>query len=119
MYVVLDSTRYPATDFHANFTRQHYARFYKELVDFRLKYYGVDSMLGKTCVNPSTYKDLYPLFIFDVSKQSERLNQGVVDITVKTEFGENVPVDTDAYALVISDRVLKFQSDGKKMNVVF
>lgn len=119
MYVVLNSARYPATDFHANFTRQHYARFYKELVDFRFKYYGVDSMLGNTCVHPSTYKDLFPLFVFDVSKQSERLNRGVVDITVKMEFGENVPVDTDAYALVISDRILKFQSDGKKMNVVF
>ena len=119
MYVVLNSTRYPATDFNANFTKNQYSRFYKELVDFRLKYYGIDTMLGNTCVHPNTYKELFPLFVFDVSKQSERLNQGVVDITVKMEFGENVRADTDAYAVVISDRVLKFQSDGKKMNVVF
>ena len=57
--------------------------------------------------------------MFDVSKQSERLTEGVVDLTVKIEFSENVPADTQAYALVISDRMLKFKSDGSKMSVLF
>ena len=57
--------------------------------------------------------------MFDVSKQSERLAEGVVDLTVKMEFSENVPADTQAYALVISDRMLQFKSDGSKMSVVF
>ena len=56
--------------------------------------------------------------MFDVSKQSERLAEGVVDLTVKMEFSENVP-DTQAYALIISDRMLKFKSDGSKMSVLF
>ena len=57
-------------------------------------------------MNPATYKALYPIRVFDVSKQSK---QGVVDLTVKIvktvkiEFSENVPVNTQAYALVISD----------------
>ena len=31
----------------------------------------------------------------------------------------NVPNGTKAYALIISDRVVKFKADGKKMSVVF
>ena len=48
------------------------------------------------------------------------MNHGVVDITVEMQFAINgVVADTKAYALVISDRRLKLQSDGKKMNVLY
>ena len=60
-----------------------------------------------------------PIHILDVSKPSERLTEGVVDLTVKMGFSSNVPANTQAYALVISDRMLKFKSDGSKMSVVF
>ena len=57
--------------------------------------------------------------MFDVSKQSERLTEGVVDLTVMMEFSVAVPANTRAYALVISDIMLKFKSDGSKMSVLF
>ena len=65
-----------------------------------------------------TYKEEFPIFYFDVSKQSERLNQGVVDIMVRMRFAANIPANVVAHALVISDRRIVFQSDGKKMNIV-
>ena len=70
-------------------------------------------------MNPAAYKALYQIHVFDASKQSERLTEGVVDLTVKMEFSENVPANTQAYALVISYRMLKFKSDGSKMSVLF
>ena len=76
-------------------------------------------MVSSTSVDPITYKDLFPIFVFDVSKQSERLQQGVVDITVEMMFNVAIPGDTVAYAMIISDRKLRFQSDGKKMSVIF
>ena len=54
-----------------------------------------------------------------MSKQNERLTEGVVDITIRMEFSANVPANTQAYALVISDRMLKFKSDASKMSVFF
>ena len=57
--------------------------------------------------------------MFDVSKQSERLTEGVVYLTVRMEFSVAVPANTRAYALVISDRMLEFKSDGSKMSVLF
>ena len=54
-----------------------------------------------------------------MSKESERLTEGVLAPTVRMEFRANVPANTQAYALVISDRMLKFKSDGSKMSVLF
>ena len=70
-------------------------------------------------VNPIAFKSLYPIHVFDVSKKSERLTEGVVDLTVRVEFSVAAPANTQAYALVISDRMLKFKSDGSKMSVLF
>ena len=92
---------------------------YKSFYDFASRYYGIDNLLAGSLVNPAAYKALYPIHVFDVSKQSERLTEGVVDLNVKMEFSANVPADTQAYALVISDRMLKFKSDEAKMSVLF
>ena len=119
IYVLLNNTRYPAIDFNANFTTHAYDNLYKKFCDFTRKYYGIDWLVTSTGVDPLSYKELYPIFVFDVSKQSERLQQGIVDITVEMAFGANIPDKTVAYALIISDRKLKFQSDGKKMTVIY
>ena len=65
------------------------------------------------------YIQITPIHVFDVSKQSERLTEGVVDLTVWMEFSANVPANTQAYALVINDEMLKFKRDGSKMSVLF
>ena len=70
-------------------------------------------------MTPSDYKTLYPLFTFDVSKEKEKLKSSVADIQIKANFSENVPVNTSAFALVVSDKMLSFQSDGNKMSVVY
>ena len=95
--------------------------FYKAMTEFTRYYYGLDPLIsGGSGINPIAYKELTPLFVFNVSKQSERLNPGVVDITVEMQFAANgVVANTKAYALVISDRRLKLQSDGKKMHVIY
>lgn len=119
MSVVLNSTKYPPLDANANFSKNQFIQFYKYMKEFTRDYYGMDPLLGGSGVNPINFKDLTPLFVFNVSKQSERLNHGVVDITVDMQFSENVAANTRAFALVISDRRLKLQSDGKKMNVLY
>ena len=85
---------------------------YKSFYDFASTYYDIDDLLAGSQVNPVAYKALYPIHVFDISKQSERLTERVVYLTVKMEFNANVPANTQAYALVISDRMLKFKSKG-------
>ena len=66
--------------------------------------------------NPAEYKDLYPLFLFDVSKQSDRLQYSTTDIQINVDFDPNPPANTIGYAVLLSDRLANFQSDGKKFS---
>jgi hypothetical protein len=61
---------------------------------------------------------LFPIIVFDVRTQNEVLKTDVMDIQVKFEFGAAVPVNTEAYAVIISDRLYKMSSDGKNMSVL-
>ena len=116
MHVVLNSDRYPADDYNADFTKKSISRFYKDACDFIPKYSGVFN--AQCNIDPAAYATLFPLYVFDVSRQSERLKSGIVDVTVKMEFSAAVPAQTQAYALVICDRIIKFKGDGSRMNVV-
>ena len=119
IFVLLNNVRYPAIDFNANFTKNHYGNLYKNMAEFIERYYGLDPMVHAIQTDPVTYRTLFPIYVIDVSKQSERLQQGVVDITVEMSFEKNVTANTNAHALLISDRKLKFKSDGKKMNIIY
>jgi len=119
MYVMMNQDRYPAVDYNLSFPNQQFSRAYRDAATFSEKFYGMDQLITQSNITPADYKDLYPLFVFDVSKQSERLKSSVVDIQIKATFNAAVPGGTEAYAVVISDKLLNFQSDGQKMSVVY
>ena len=118
IYVTLNSTRYPEVDYQISFTRQQFSRAYSDAALFRSKFFNMDELVSNPNISPSDYKDLYPLFLFDVSKQSERLKYSVTDIQIKAFFYGYVDAQTEAYAVIISDRLINFQSDGNKFSVV-
>ena len=119
MYVMLNSTRYPATDYDINFKMQQFSRVYGDVAEFRSKFYNMDELISNPNINPSDYKGLYSLFLFDVSKQSEKLKYSTTDIQVKIFFRGDVPNNVQVYGVIISDRLINFQSDGNKFSVVF
>ena len=79
----------------------------------------MNELITQSNITPSDYTTLYPLFTFGVSKQKEKLKFSVVDIQIKANFTENVPANTRAFALVISDKMLLFQFEGYKMSVIY
>ena len=87
--------------------------------DLASRYYGIDNLLAGSGVRSPTFKSPYPIHVFEVLKQNERLTEVVVDLTVMMEFSIAVPANTQGYALVISDRMLKFKSGGSKISVLF
>ena len=118
MYVMLNSARYPEADYNASFPKHHFTRLHGDAASFRCKFYHIDELTSNPNIKPPHYKTLYPIFVFDVSKQSERLKTQVTDIQVKASFSANVPANTQAYAVVISDRLINFESNWKTMSVV-
>ena len=119
IYVMLNSTRYPATDYNISFGAQQFSRVYGDVTNFRSKFFNMDELISNPNINPSDYKDLYSLFLFDVSKQSEKLKYSTTDIQVKMFFRGDVPINVQVYGVIISDRLINFQSDGNKFSVVF
>ena len=119
IYVMLNSMRYPTTDYNISFLGQKFSRAYGDAAEFRSKFFNMDELISSPNINPTEYRNLYPLFLFDVSKQSEKLKYSTTDIQIKMHFSANVPANTQAYAVIISDRLINFQSDGNKFSVVF
>ena len=91
----------------------------------------MDELISNPGIDPPDYKDLFPLYVFDVTKQSERLKTSVSNIHIKAFFDsapapagggaapDNPPANTMAYAVIISDRLFHFVSDGSKItNIV-
>ena len=126
IYVTLNAKRYPDTDYDINFNENRFCRIYGDSSTFRKKFYNMDELVSNHNINPVDYKNLYPIFVFDVTKQSEKLKTAVSDIHVKMCFNTNPALDNDgnprnvmAYAVIISDRLFHFVSDGSKItNIV-
>ena len=125
IYVTLNAKRYPDTDYENDFTINKFSRIYGDATTFRKKFYNMDELVSNSGINPVNYKKLFPLFVFDVTKQSEKLKTSVSDIHIKASFNPtaagnpNPPANTIAYAVIISDRLFHFVSDGSKItNIV-
>ena len=95
------------------------------------KFYNMDELVSNSGIDPIDYKEIFPLYVFDVTKQSEKLKTSVSDIHIKAFFDnapvpvgggaapDNPPNNTMAYAVIISDRLFHFVSDGSKItNIV-
>ena len=111
--------RYPTADYSISFLAQKFSRAYGDAAKFRSKFFNMNELISKPNINPSDYKDLYPLFLFNVSEQSKKLKYSTTDIQIKMHFSANVPLGTQAYAVTISDGLINFQSNGNKMSVVY
>ena len=111
IYVMLNSMRYPTTDYNISFLGSKYSRAYGDVAEFRTKFFNMNELISNPNITLLEYKPFYSLFLFDVSKQSEKLKYSTTDIQIKMHFSANVPANTQAYAVIISDRLINFQSD--------
>ena len=118
IYATLNSMRYPTADYNVSFSETKFTRVYGDAAVFRNKFCNMGDLVSNPNITPSDYRDLYPIFLLDVSKQSEKLKYSTTDIQIKMDFNANVPVNTIAYAVIISDRLINFQSNGNKFSVV-
>ena len=120
IYVTLNAKHYPDTDYDNDFTKNQFSRIYGDAALFRKKFYNMDELVSNSGIDPINFKNLFPLYMFDVTKQREKLKTSVSDIHIKAFFnGDGVEANTMAYAVIISDRLFHFVSDGSKItNIV-
>jgi len=117
-YVSLNEQRYPMNDVVSNFATNDYVELYDMFDEFKEQYYGFSSLVGGSQVNYPAFRSLFPIIVFDVRRQSEVLKTGSIDISLNFNFTDIVPANTRAYALILSDRLYKFESDGKNLRMI-
>ena len=118
IYVKLNSKKYPTADYNISFPRQKVSRAYGDAALFWSKFFNMDVLVSNFNFTPLEFTDLYPLFVFDVTKQSERLKYSITNIQIKAFFDNNVDAGTEVYAVIISDRLINFESNGNRLSVV-
>ena len=69
--VWLNHSIYPSVDRATDFIKEPYIG----------AYYGIDNLLAASGVSPAAFKSPYPIQVFGVSQQNERLTEGVVDLS--------------------------------------
>ena len=116
---MLNSTRYPTANYNISFLATKFSGAYGDVAEFRSKFFNMNELVSNLNISPSDYRALYPLFLFDVSAQSEKLKYSTTDIQIKMYFNAVVEANTQAYVVTISDRLINFQSDGNKFSVVY
>ena len=116
--VILNTEKYPQNDILITYSTNDYSVLYEMFDNFKKDYYGYNSLVGGTQVNFSAFKSLFPIIVFDVRRQSEKIKTGIADMRFKFTFSDVTPAGTMAYATIISDRKTKLKSDGKNLIMV-
>ena len=69
-------------------------------------------------LNPIEFRDLFPVFVVDMSKQIERVKHSLSEVTIYARFSVTVPANTRAYAVLIGDTFMKLESNRHRMVLV-
>ena len=72
IYAMLNFNRYPTLDYNLSFPKRQFSRAYGDAAEFRSKFFNMNELISNPNFTPAEYKNLYPLFLFDISKQNEK-----------------------------------------------
>ena len=103
--VFLNSEYYPYTDLNLDFEKKDIAKAYEMFVRFQNSYYNIPS---DPTIDREEFISTYPLLVVDCSKQNESIKEGVVDIKLEIQTGDNVAEHTVAYCLIIHRKEFEY-----------
>lgn len=103
--VYLNSESYPYEDLGLNFSREKYAVLYNLYCKFQQSYYYKDPQPLLSCAE---FKEKAPLMVIDVTHQNEIVKSGPVDIRIEFTTLTNTPASTQAYCLLLHERVIEY-----------
>jgi hypothetical protein len=118
--VYINGDNYQLMDYNNSFNQNRLARWYNEYKKFKMSYsnnFSEDDM-----IDYESFKNLYRLYVFDISKQSEVINNGIANVRLEFNFNTPIPAVTEAqvdlYCVSFYDRIWKLKSDGTKQYVL-
>ena len=106
---------YPSQAEILNFPANQYSKSFNNVAKFRELFDGTPELFSHFGINPLDFKELYPLFVFDVSNQIPKTISSVVEVVFNVKFHNAHLANTTAYCLSISDKIFDLKGDGSKM----
>ena len=113
IYVELNSERYPYECLKFDFDKFNAVQQYNFAKEFRNSYY--ESVKDYIFMEEDVYYYYYPLLVFDVSKQNDRIIQSRPDVTIKASFNKNIAQSTKCYCLIMSENIVEVKDNRVKV----
>lgn len=117
--VSVGSEKYPSEMYKLNISDNQFKIVHRDMSHFKAKYTGFPSDLVSCNVSATEWKNLFPIYIIDISKQSERLKTASPNVIVNMTFKQAPAANTRIFAITISDRKLKMKSNGNSFKLVY
>jgi hypothetical protein len=111
---------YQLNDYINDFSTNNIARWYNEYKKFKVEYNN--EFDEDDCIGYQDFINLYIVYVFDISKQSESITNGIANVNL--DFNFITPVHTIAqasvnlYVVSFFDRIWSLKSDGTKQYIL-
>lgn len=116
--VEINGKTYPESSSDMDFSQNKFGDVYKACGLFRRKFYQHDHIFTSLNISPLSFKNMYTLFPFDISKQQYDQRQRTSDLIIKAKFNTTPPPNTRAFALILSDKVVNIVGDNGSLRCV-
>ena len=108
----IGTVRYPDNEYQIDFTRNKYNEPYNEIRKFYKDYIGGE---GSPYITFKDFKELYPLWIFDLRSQKDNPASQPIQVKFKFRAGyDAVGENYQATALVLTQNIISASSDGQR-----
>jgi len=97
-YITLSGIKYPSIDMNTDQNSNKYTKWYREYKRFYNNYNNDN--IGEPCLSYIDFVKIAPMYIFDVSRQSENLKRAAVDATLFMTISADAPANTTAYSII-------------------
>jgi len=118
--VYINGGNYQLMDYNNNFNENRLGRWYHKYKKFKNNY--SNNFNENDMISYDSFRNLYRLFVFDISKQSEVINIGIANVRLEFNFNSAVPrtaeAQVDLYCVSFYDSIWKPKSDGTKQFII-
>jgi hypothetical protein len=110
----LNLIEYPGIALNCGYDSGLFMECYDRYINFRGQFTN-----GLPEISEEDFKNLYPLYCFDLSHQETRVSGQSLNVIIDMKFKQNVPANTIAYAVVFTEKFVTLTTEGdSKMRIV-
>ena len=118
MYIQMNNTQFPPVQQKANWGENDSGFFYEMQKHARANYLQYPARYTEgNMLTPASFKTLYTIYAFDVSKQELTLGSNNVTCNLYVHFSVATAANLRVYIAYFNDRTLELFTDGSPINI--